>query len=66
LKFTINIVVKKGAETLATIRGLPKDMSTISMDNFLAAGRLEEELERLTGLRFHITAEQLAQAGEGK
>jgi hypothetical protein len=59
IQFSIRILAS--SDTLADITGLPRPESFITMGDLRQIVELEQQLERLTGLRFHI---QMTHQGE--
>jgi hypothetical protein len=53
----LNITVKHGPELLAELKGV-KDLNPkgVTLHDLQSIPDLEQQLERLTGLRFHISA----------
>jgi hypothetical protein len=52
LKF--GVVIKKGVTTLASVEGVPRNSELITFEDVNKVIEVEQWLEKLTGLRFHI------------
>lgn len=58
-KFKMEIVAKQGVNEIARIWGLEKDTQHVTVGDLTEVIELEQKLEKLTGLRWHIQFHQI-------